>query len=198
MTAPPPPPAPPGPSPSVPPGSRPVAPWVISADTAAEIDFLTAVFGAVEEPGARVVVGDRIVHAEVTLAGTSVLLFDAGDGWPPTPSHMRIYVADLGQTLAAAEARGARIVSRATEMPFGDVAARLRDPQGHLWWAHQHVEDVALEELARRFGEPRYAAAMAAFGESLEHEMRRHEDGGPGLAGPAGPLAGGGGAPAPQ
>jgi PhnB protein len=154
-----------------PPGYGRLAPWVISADTAAEIDFLTAVFDAVETPGARFVVDGRIGHAEVALAGTTVMLFDAGPDWAPTPSHIRVYVADVRGTLAAAEARGARIVSPATEMPFGDIAARFRDPQGHLWWVHQHVEDVPPEEMVRRFGEPRYADALAAFGQSLIDEM---------------------------
>lgn len=157
---------------NVPAGVDPVAPWLISRSTAAEIEFLGTVFGAVEKPGSRVLNGASIAHVEVDLAGTGVLMFDAGPGWPATPAHMRIYVADLGGTVAAAVAEGAIVVTRPTALPFGDHVARLRDPQGHRWWVHQHVEDVSVEEMTRRFADPATAAALGRFAESLQAEMQ--------------------------
>jgi uncharacterized glyoxalase superfamily protein PhnB len=112
-------------------GTSRIAPWIISRDTVAEIDFLGAVFGAVEQPGARIMNGDRVGHAEIDLAGMAVLMFDSGPGWAPTPAHMRVYVDDVQRTLRAATERGARVVTEPTELAFGDVVARFRDPQGH-------------------------------------------------------------------
>jgi uncharacterized glyoxalase superfamily protein PhnB len=150
-----------------------VAPWIISKNTAAELAFLAAVFGASEKPGSRIMDGNRINHVEIDLAGAVVLLFDSFPDWAPTPAHMRVYVADVERTLADARARGARVVTEPVQLAFGDIVARFRDPQGHLWWIHQHVEDVAVDELGRRFGEDRYVQAMNYVGRTLREEMTR-------------------------
>ncbi len=147
-----------------------VAPWLISADTQAELDFLATVFGATEQPGSRVMNGDTINHVEVDLAGTSLLLFDAPPSWR-APAHLRVYVHDVDAVVRAAVALGANLVTEPTELPFGDRIARFRDPQGHLWWVHQHLEDVPINDLAERFAEPRYAEASAYVGTTLADHM---------------------------
>jgi uncharacterized glyoxalase superfamily protein PhnB len=153
-----------------PPGYATVAPWLISADTAAELSFLADVFGAIERPGSRVMDGDRINHVEVDLAGTTLMLFDAPPTWTAA-GHLRIYVHDVDAVVEAARARKAVVVTEPTEMPFGDRIARFRDPQGHLWWVHQHVEDVPVEEMMRRFGQPEYIAANHYVGRSLADHL---------------------------
>ena len=57
--------------------------------------------------------------------------------------------------------------------PRPDDVARLVDPWGNLWWVHERVEDVAVEEMVRRLGDPAVHATMAAYEESLDAEMRR-------------------------
>jgi PhnB protein len=149
-----------------------VDPWVISRDTAAEIAFLETVFGAVETPGSRMLdPAGRIAHVEVELGDSVVMLFDAHAGWPPTPAHLRVYVADVENVFERAVAAGARAVTRPTELAFGERVARLRDPQGHLWWVHQRLEDVDPAELVRRFADPAAEEAMAYVQESLSSEL---------------------------
>jgi PhnB protein len=152
-----------------------VAPWLISTDTAAEIEFLHKVFGATEKPGSRIMNGDKINHVEIDLAGTAVMLFDGADSWR-TPGHMRIYVHDVDATVAAAKALDAQLVTSPTDMAFGDRIARFRDPQGHLWWVHQHVEDVPVDEMMIRFGQPAYIRASEYVGQSLIDHMSQIHD----------------------
>ncbi len=66
---------------------------------------------------------------------------------------------------------GARAVTRPTDLAFGERVARVRDPQGHLWWIHQHLEDVAAEDLAKRFADPSSQQAMSYVQQSLISEM---------------------------
>ena len=153
-----------------PPGGATLTPWLISADTESELEFLAAVFGAGEQPGSRVMNGASINHVEVDLAGSSVMLFDAPTAWQ-TPGHLRVYVHDLEQVVTDAVALGARVVTEPTSMPFGDRIARFRDPQGHLWWVHERVEDVSAEEMYSRFADPAYAEALAYAGRSLADHM---------------------------
>jgi PhnB protein len=149
-----------------------VDPWLISFDTDAEIAFLTTVFAAKETPGSRVVAPDgRIVHVEVEVGDAVIMLFDALPGWPPLSAHLRVYAASVADAFDRAVAAGARAVTRPTDLAFGERVARVRDPQGHLWWIHQRLEDVAAEELVERFADPSAQQAMAYVEQSLADEM---------------------------
>ena len=149
-----------------------VDPWVISVDTDAELEFLATAFGAKETPGSRMQGPDgQIGHVEVELGESVIMLFDAQPGWPTTPAHLRVYVADTQQAFSQALAAGARPVTRPTELAFGERVARVRDPQGHLWWIHQRVEDVPAEDLGARFADPVAQEAMAYVRESLTDEL---------------------------
>lgn len=149
-----------------------VDPWVISHDTDGEIAFLTAVFGAVETPGSRMLGPDgRVGHVEVEVGESVIMLFDTPPGAPLMPAHLRIYVPDATDAYQLALKEGARSVTEPTDLAFGERVARVRDPQGHLWWIHQRLEDVAAEELAERFADPAALAAMAYVQQSLTDEL---------------------------
>jgi PhnB protein len=156
----------------VPPRYARVNAWVISRDTDAEVRFLAAVFGAVETPGSRMLDPDgRIGHVEVEIGDSVIMLFDAKPGWLPTPAYLRVYVGDVAAAVERAVAAGARVVTRPTMLAFGERVARVRDPQGHLWWLHEHVEDVAPGELTGRFADPAAQEAMAYVQRSLREEL---------------------------
>ena len=151
-----------------------VDPWVISADTGAEIEFLEAVFGARETPGSRMAGPDGgIGHVEVEIGDAVLMLFDRDPMWPATPAHLRIYVADVRDAFERALSAGAREVTRPTELPFGERVTRVRDPQGHLWWIHERLEDVGPADLAARFADPAAQQAMAYVQRTAATELAR-------------------------
>ena len=98
---------------------------------------------------------------------------DAQEGWSPTPSLLRLAVADLDAVLARALDAGARLVTARTSLPFGDDVARFSDPWGNLWWVHEKVEDVGVDDLLARMTHPATQPLMAAYEGSLDAEMRR-------------------------
>lgn len=156
----------------VPPRYARVNAWLISRDTDAEVNFLTSVFRAVETPGSRMLDQDGLIgHVEVELDDSVIMLFDAKPGWPPTPAHLRLYVDDVAATVEQSVAARARVVTQPTLLAFGERVARVRDPQGHLWWLHERVEEVSPDELASRFADPSALAAMAYVQRSLHEEM---------------------------
>jgi uncharacterized glyoxalase superfamily protein PhnB len=145
---------------------------VISSDTEAEIAFLKAAFRAQETPGSRMLGPDgRIGHVEVELGDSVVMLFDAHPDWPALPSHLRVYVDDAQRVVDRAIAAGARVVTRPTELAFGERVARIRDPQGHLWWIHERIEEVEANDLQARFADPSALEAMAYVQQSLSDEL---------------------------
>ncbi len=146
--------------------------WVISENTDAEVRFLASVFDGVETPGSRMLDSDGDVgHVEVEIGGSVVMLFDAKPGWPRMPAHLRVYVADAEAAVRRAIDAGGRVVTRPTLLAFGERVARVRDPQGHLWWLHERVEDVSPDEMGPRFADPAAQAAMAYVQESLREEL---------------------------
>src|SRR5690348_12903684 len=135
----------------VPPRYARVNAWVISRDTDAEVRWLAAVLGAAETPGSRMLDPDGdIGHVEVEIGDSVIMLFDAKPGWPPTPAYLRVYVGDVTATVDQAVAAGARVVTKPTLLAFGERVARVRDPEGHLWWLHEQVEASPARRPASR------------------------------------------------
>jgi uncharacterized glyoxalase superfamily protein PhnB len=140
-------------------GYHSVTPWIISRDTAAEIDFLKAAFDAQEI--ARVVGEDGTIgHAECRIGDCVVMLFDARPNWPRTPAFLRLYVDDGDAVLRKAVAAGATVVTELTRLAWGDRVGRVRDPLGHLWWIQTRLEDLDLAEMERRSRQQEYIDAM--------------------------------------
>jgi uncharacterized glyoxalase superfamily protein PhnB len=108
-----------------------IDPWLISRDTGAEIDFMGRAFGARERPGSRMLDADgKIVHVEVELADSIVMMFDTQPGWPDLPAHLRVYVEDAEATVDNAVATGARVVTRRRRCwPSGSVSRACAIPR---------------------------------------------------------------------
>ena len=147
-----------------------VAPWVVTDDTAAFLDFVTSAFGGVEL--ARVAVEDGTIgHGEIRIGDTVVLAFDRRSGWPSMPSLLRMFVPDADAAMARAVEAGARVVTEAATNAWGARGGRVRDPLGNIWWVTQQVETVFPDDSWARLSEPGYAAAMREAQETLDVEL---------------------------
>jgi PhnB protein len=155
---------------TIPEGYGTVTPWIIVRDCAGFLDYLKRAFNAEEIarlPDER----GKIGHAEARIGHSIVMTFDAGDDWPTTPAFLRLYVEDGDAVQAQAIAAGGVAVTDRTDLFFGERVGRVKDPWGNLWWIHQRVEEVALEEMARRASDPASMAAMGYVQDSLRAEM---------------------------
>ncbi|MET1041097.1 MAG: VOC family protein [Acidimicrobiales bacterium] len=153
-----------------------VAPWIVTADTGQLLDFIGAAFDG--EELARVPLEDgSIGHAEIQVGDITLLAFDRRDGWPATPSMLRIFVTDADAVIDRAVAAGARVVTQPRTHAFGQRVGRVRDPFGNIWWISAVVEDVSPEEGMRRLTEPAYVEAMRDAQETLDRELSGREQG---------------------
>ncbi|MGC9382705.1 VOC family protein [Streptomyces sp. MH13] len=139
-----------------------VIPHIMVDDAAAAIDFYQRAFGARED--FRVdAPGGGILHAEITIGRSTLMLGDAGVGEAEAGSFaapaslgggtsvtLHVFVPDVDGLAARAEAAGAEILQPPTDMFHGDRTVVLRDPSGHMWVFLTHVEDVSEQELRRR------------------------------------------------
>lgn len=147
-----------------------VAPWVVTDDTGAFLDFVADAFGGVELARVRVEDGS-IGHAEVRIGDTVVLAFDRRSDWPRLPSLLRVFVPDADAAMARAVERGGRVVTEPSDSAFGQRGGRVADPFGNIWWVVTVVEDVPEDEMWRRLAGPYYADAMSVAQRTLDSEL---------------------------
>jgi PhnB protein len=116
-----------------------VIPHIMVDGAAKAIAFYAEAFGAVELFRLEGATG-RIVHAEVGVHGSTLMLGDAeGDGPVSDPGRvgtsvvLHVYVPDVDGLTTTAVASGAELLAAPADMPYGARQSMLRDPFGHVW-----------------------------------------------------------------
>jgi uncharacterized glyoxalase superfamily protein PhnB len=90
--------------------------------------------------GARVASADgKVMHAEVRVDDTVVMLADAVDGWPAVPAHVRIYVPDVDASFKRALEAGATSVQAPVKKDDDDKRGGVKDAGGTTWWIATRV-----------------------------------------------------------
>jgi len=90
--------------PSIPSGHNTVNPFIITKDAPKLIGFLEKVFDAKEDPAAHTLDTDGLLlHSELAIGDSIVMVADVKPGWPFTPSLLRVYVDDVDETLKRAK-----------------------------------------------------------------------------------------------
>jgi uncharacterized glyoxalase superfamily protein PhnB len=117
-----------------------VSPYLVVDDAAGVIEFLQEAFAATplrryERPDGS------LMHAEVRIGDTVVMLADANEQWPAAPGMLHVYVDDVDAAYRRALAAGAVSV-QAPAQQAGDPERRggVRDPAGNSWWMAMQVE----------------------------------------------------------
>ena len=147
-----------------------VAPWVVTADTGAFLDFVSDVFDG--EELARVSTEDgSIGHGEIRVGDTVVLAFDRRPEWPTMPSLLRVFVPNADEAFAKSLAAGAEVVTELGDSAFGQRGGRIKDPFGNIWWVTSHVEDVPEDVMWQRMQDPVYAEQMRVAQATLDAEL---------------------------
>ena len=120
-------------------GYNSVSPYLIVKDAGATIAFLKAVFDAVELR--RFPDGEgRIMHSEIRIDDTVVMITDSADGWPALTSHVHIYVPDVDDTYRRALESGATGVQEPVKKDDADKRGGVTDAGGTTWWIATKIE----------------------------------------------------------
>jgi uncharacterized glyoxalase superfamily protein PhnB len=117
-----------------------LSPYLVAVGAQSVIDFLKQTFGAsqlrrFENPDGS------IMHAEVRIDDTVVMIGEAGPEFPPAPCHLHVYVADVDSVYRQALAAGGVPVQEPVRKE-GDSDRRggVMDPAGNTWWIATQVE----------------------------------------------------------
>jgi PhnB protein len=126
---------------------------VLTIDGAgAAIAFYKQAFGASQRGEAMSGPDGKIMHAELVIGDSVVMVNDAIQG-PATKSKLHIYVPDCDAVYSQAVAAGASVEMPLQDMFWGDRYGTVTDPYGNTWGVATHKEDVSPEEMQRRMAE---------------------------------------------
>jgi uncharacterized glyoxalase superfamily protein PhnB len=120
-------------------GASSVSPYLIVDGADNTIGFLVKVFGAVELRRFASPDG-KLIHAEVRIDDTVVMLADAVPQWPAVPSHVHVYVPDVDATYRRALEVGATSVQEPVKKDDEDKRGGVRDTGGTTWWIATRIE----------------------------------------------------------
>lgn len=125
----------------VPNGFSGVTPYLFVEDASSYIDFLKAAFGA-EEAGRSLTPTGQIANGQVRLSGATIMISEASAAFPPSHAALYLFVDDADGALAMAVHAGAVQIMEASDMPYGDRQAGVRDQAGTIWWISQRLTDA--------------------------------------------------------
>lgn len=98
------------------------------------IDFTKSVFNATQ--GMKEMRDDKpdlIMHAEIIIAGSTIMFADTGAQWPLANANLFVYVDSADDTYELALLHGASTVMELSDQNYGRTCGVL-DPFGNTWW----------------------------------------------------------------
>ena len=133
----------------IPDGYHAVTPYLTVPEVAKVIEFLKKTFDATSSE-CHTTPDGRIMHAEVRVGDSVVMLGEPPEPDAARPSNLHVYVADVDATYTRALAAGGKSLRKPANQFYGDRSAGVLDPAGNQWWIASRVEEVSPEELSRR------------------------------------------------
>jgi len=120
-------------------GHSSVSPYLTCDGAARTIEFLVRVFDAVE---LMRIPNDRggVMHAEVRIDDSVVMLSDGAAGFPPTPSNVHVYVPDVDATYRRALEAGAESIQAPIKKDDADKRGGVKDAGGTTWWIGTKID----------------------------------------------------------
>jgi len=133
----------------IPDGYHTVTPHLVNENVSRLIEFLKRAFDAQEVH--RLAGPDgRVMHAELRIGDSMVMIGEASNECKPMPSSIALYVEDVDEVYRRALAAGAVTLKEPMDQFYGDRSGGVKDPSGNHWWIATHIEDVPVEEIKLR------------------------------------------------
>ncbi len=133
----------------IPEGYHTVTPYLVVREASTLIQFLTEAFEAKEICRSLHPEGG-ILHAEVKIGDSIIMMSEARGEYEPMPSSIYLYVENTDATYENALKAGATSTMKPIDEFYGDRSAGVKDPTGNHWWIATHQEDVSSAELEKR------------------------------------------------
>jgi uncharacterized glyoxalase superfamily protein PhnB len=134
---------------AIPDGYHSVTPHLINENASRLMEFLKQAFDATEIN--RMADPDgRVMHAEMRIGDSMVMIGEASGEWKPMPASIALYVENADATYKRALDAGAVSIREPQDQFYGNRSGAVRDLAGNHWWIATHIEDVPPGELKTR------------------------------------------------
>lgn len=110
-----------------------IMPYLILQGAAKFIDFTKNVFGASETNTKSLRSDGSIMHAEITINGSTIMVTDEITDWAKQTSNLFIYVPNADETYQKALENGASSLMGLSDQDYGRTCG-VTDPFGNVWW----------------------------------------------------------------
>ena len=154
---------------AIPEGYQTVTPMFVFKDARKAIEFYKRAFGAQEKYAMPGPDGKGVMHAEVRI-GTSIimlgeenpqcLLGKSAETVGGSPVSFYLYVENVDGAFRRALEAGAESKMPVENMFWGDRVGTVQDPFGYSWMLATHIEDLTPEEIEE--------GAKAAFAQTAK------------------------------
>ena len=118
---------------NIPNGHQALMPYLILQHAPAFIEFTTEVFGATAGTKHFRDDGVTIMHAEISLSGSTIMVAEATADFKPQTANMFVYVDDADQTFEKAVTAGGSVAMELSDKDYGRTCG-ITDPFGNVWW----------------------------------------------------------------
>jgi len=131
-----------------------ISPYLIVNQAEDVLDFIKKVFGATELRRYTNPDGS-LMHIELRIEDSVIMLGEAGQQWPAFPSMLHVYVDNVEAVYRQALAAGAQPVQEPQQQE-GDPDKRgsFKDPSGNIWWVASEVGYLNSPIRANNHGAP--------------------------------------------
>jgi uncharacterized glyoxalase superfamily protein PhnB len=134
-----------------------VTPTLVVRNAPEAIEFYKKAFGAKEKYKMYMPDGKTIMHAEIKIGDSSIMLADENPQWKTlspqsigaTGVTLYTYVKNVDKVFEQAVAAGATVTMPVMDAFWGDRNGQLMDPSGHLWSIATHKRDMSAKEMQK-------------------------------------------------
>jgi|SRR5690554_2535300 len=109
-----------------------IMPYLVLKDVRGFIRFALQTFDA-EILSEHLDESGRVMHAEIKIGDSMVMIGEANEIWNVNNAGMFIYVEDADKTFQLALKNGAESIMELTNQEYGRSGG-IKDPFGNIWW----------------------------------------------------------------
>lgn len=117
-----------------------VTPYLIVNNAKQLIEFLQKAFDF-QEISRHLQPDGSIMHAEVALGNSMIMLSDASEVYPPNPTMIHLFLDDCDSFYQRALDAGAVSIREPRDQEYGHRSAGVSDPSGNQWWIASNLKD---------------------------------------------------------
>jgi len=134
----------------IPKGYHTLTPYLVVRGADRTIEFLKKAFGAELSFEPMMRPDGKIMHADLKIGDSHVMISEEMDKHPAMPCMVHVYVPNVDAVYQRALASGATSTLEPVDQFYGDRSGGVKDPSGNHWYIATHKEDVGMADLKKR------------------------------------------------